>query len=94
MNAEAALGTARESRRVQMCRFCAHMTCGDANWCAELEDTLGDDAMSAENDCGGYEYNPIDAITLKQCYPAVVARKRRAARERVLYERRMRGDWS
>jgi len=50
--------------------------------------------MSVPNHCGGFRYNPLDAITLKQNYPSVVARLRRERREKALYEKRMRGDWS
>lgn len=39
--------------------------------------------------CPGFEYNPVDALTLDGIDDVF-----RAERERALYEKRMRGDWS
>lgn len=79
--------------KVKMCRFCFHLVPGDY-WCEVRERCLSEDEMSEPNHCGGFKFNPIDAITLKRNYPSVVARLRRERRERALYEKRMRGDWS
>ena len=80
--------------RTQMCRFCTFMTCGDANWCSVTEETYPEERLSEENNCKDFEFNEIDALTLKKDYAQVVRRKNRAAAERALYERRMKGDWS
>lgn len=73
------------------CRHCTHMTCGDANWCSEREKTYSDAQISAHRECPEFEYNPIDALTLEDPeHDAAVEAKR----ERELYEKRMRGDWS
>jgi len=80
--------------RVRMCRFCTNMVCGDANWCEVFQECYSDERIAEENDCNGFEFNPIDAITLTECYPHVVHEMRRNAKETALYQRRMAGDWS
>jgi len=80
--------------RVKMCRFCTFMTCGDANWCSELNECLSEGEIREENHCKQFEFNPIDAITMTMCYPHVVQRMKRHKKELALYQRRMAGDWS
>ena len=79
--------------KVQLCRFCCEVEPAHW-WCERKQRCLSEDEMSVPNHCGGFRYNPLDAITLKQNYPSVVARLRRERREKALYEKRMRGDWS
>lgn len=80
--------------RVKMCRFCAFMTCGDANWCSASGECLSDEYIREENDCKAFEFNPIDVITHTECYPHAVNLMRRHKEELALYQRRMAGDWS
>ena len=79
--------------KVKMCRFCCHLVPCDY-WCVIRERCLSEDEISEERQCGSFKFNAIDAITLKRNYSSVVARLRRERRERALYEKRMRGDWS
>lgn len=69
------------------CRHCTKMTCGEANWCAARQEVLSDAQIAAYRRCPSYEPNPVDALTLDDP-------KQEAARERELYEKRMRGDWT
>jgi hypothetical protein len=80
---------ALKAKKPRNCRHCTHMVCGDANWCSEKEETMSDAAISAHRKCSSFEYNPIDALTLDGIDDVF-----RAERERALYEKRMRGDWS
>lgn len=48
-----------------MCRHCAHMTCGDANWCDEHRRTYSDAYVARSHPCAEYEANPIDALLLE-----------------------------
>ena len=75
--------------RPRNCRHCTHMTCGDANYCDETQETMSDAAISVRRSCDKWEWNPIDALTLDGIDDGY-----REARERALYEKRMRGDWS
>ena len=61
------------------------MVCGDANYCSYTDETYSDGYIRARRNCSGFEYNPIDALTLED--PG-------HEREWELYEKRMRGDWS
>lgn len=73
------------------CRHCTNMVCGDANYCEYTGETYSDGYIRAHRDCQGFEYNSIDALTLEDKEnDRAVAEKR----ERELYEKRMRGDWS
>jgi hypothetical protein len=67
------------------------MVCGDANYCEYTGETYSDGYIRARRNCPGFEYNPIDALTLEDPeHDKAIAEKR----ERELYEKRMRGDWS
>lgn len=73
------------------CRHCTNMVCGDANYCEYTGETYSDGYIRAHRNCPGFEFNPIDALTLEDPeHDRAVAEKR----ERELYEKRMRGDWS
>ena len=73
------------------CRHCTNMVCGDANYCQHTGETYSDGYIRARRNCSGFEYNPIDALTLEDPgHDRAMAEKR----ERELYEKRMRGDWS
>lgn len=77
--------------RPRNCRHCSHMTCGDANWCEKKEITLSDSKIRVHTKCGFWEWSPIDALTLEDPErDKAMAEKR----EKELYEKRMRGDWS
>lgn len=73
------------------CRHCTSMVCGDANWCQEREVTMSYAQISAYRRCKFFEYNPIDALTMADPEHEEAVRARR---ERELYARRMKGDWS
>lgn len=77
--------------RPRNCRHCTNMVCGDANYCEYTGETYSDGYIRARRNCPGFEYNPIDALTLEDPeFDRAMAEKR----ERELYEKRMRGDWS
>lgn len=77
--------------RPRNCRHCTNMTCGDANYCEYTGETYGDGYIRAHRNCPGFEFNPIDALTLED---PEHDRAMDEKRERELYEKRMRGDWS
>lgn len=77
--------------KTRNCRHCTNMVCGDANYCECTGETYSDGYIRAHRDCPGFEFNPIDALTLIDPeHDRMMAEKR----ERELYEKRMRGDWS
>lgn len=77
--------------RTTNCRHCSNMVCGDENYCEYTGETYSDGYIRARRNCPGFEYNPIDALTLED--PEHV-RMMVEKREKALYEKRMRGDWS
>jgi len=42
------------------------MVCGDANWCSEHEECMTDMQIWVARKCPEWEWNPIDALTLKE----------------------------
>lgn len=80
---------ALKAKKPRNCRHCTNMVCGDANYCEYTGETYSDGYIRARRNCPGFEYNPIDALTLDGIDDVF-----RAERERALYEKRMRGDWS
>ena len=83
--------TSATDNRTTNCRHCSNMVCGDANYCKYTGETYSDGYIRARRNCPGFEYNPIDALTLEDPeHDRAMAEKR----ERELYEKRMRGDWS
>jgi len=57
------------------CRHCSYMVCGDANWCSEHEEVMSDMQILAARKCPEWEWNPIDALTLKEWKSALPSRK-------------------
>lgn len=78
---------------MQFCRFCSHMTCGDANRCAALGEAIDDAEISRPNDCARYAWCQDDALG-ETSYRVLLGWHKRNRRERELYAKRMRGDWS
>ena len=52
----------------QYCRYCAHMCCGDANWCEKKEKCFSDDYIRRINNCKQFEFNEIDALDINKTY--------------------------
>ena len=52
----------------QYCRYCAHMTCGDANYCSVKDKCYSDSKLKHTNKCKHFEFNPIDAMGLVKEY--------------------------
>lgn len=76
--------------KTRNCRHCTNMVCGDANYCEYTGYTYSDGYIRAHRNCPGFEFNPIDALTLIDPeHDRMMAEKR----ERELYEKRMMGDW-
>lgn len=48
------------------CRHCSFMVCGDANWCSEHEETMSDMQIQVARKCPEWEWNEIDALTMKE----------------------------
>lgn len=46
----------------QYCRYCAHMVCGDFNFCREKHRSFSDSQICKTNTCKRFELNPIDAL--------------------------------
>ena len=46
----------------QYCRYCAHMVCGDANYCEEKGCTKTDGQIKQSNKCKEFLLNPVDAL--------------------------------
>lgn len=55
--------------RPHNCRHCSFMVCGDANWCSEHEEVMSDMQIWAARKCPEWEWNPMDALTLKEWEP-------------------------
>lgn len=45
------------------------MACGDANWCSEHEEVMSDMQIWVARNCSEWEWNPIDALTLREWKP-------------------------
>lgn len=61
--------------RPHNCRHCTFMTCGDANWCSEHQKVMSDYQILAARKCPEWEWNPIDALTLKEWKPVPPSEK-------------------
>lgn len=48
------------------CRHCAHMVCGDANWCGEHEECMSDAQISCFRGCSDWAWHPMDALTFEE----------------------------
>ena len=55
--------------RPHNCRHCSFMACGDANWCSEHEEVMSDMQIWVARNCSEWEWNPIDALTLREWKP-------------------------
>ena len=46
----------------QYCRYCAHMICGDFNYCEVRKACYPEDYIKRPNHCSQWELNEIDAL--------------------------------
>ena len=61
--------------RPRNCRHCTWMVCGDANWCSEHEEVMSDGQIWVAWKCPEWEWNPIDALTLKEWVPTPLSKR-------------------
>lgn len=50
----------------QYCRYCAHMICGDGNYCTSRDAFILDSQAKRQNKCKNFNLNPIDALDLNK----------------------------
>lgn len=52
----------------QYCRYCSHLSVGDANYCEQRRQCLSDAYCKRINNCKDFDFNEIDAFDLERTY--------------------------
>ena len=73
-------------RRPHNCVHCSFMTCGDANWCSERNETFSYMQIIAPRKCPMWEWNPINALTLEELPDEVPDDAPRAVLDQMMLE--------
>lgn len=47
----------------QYCRYCIHLAYGNGTWCEEKKTEMSESAIRKANNCKGFEFCELDAIT-------------------------------